>query len=486
MSVDTRHPEYTVHEADWRLLRDFIAGERRVKDAGTLYLPRPQSMTDSEYAAYGLRAVLYEATGKTVDAMIGAIFRREPSIDLPTALEYLREDADGSATPLSQLSKALGAEVCAMGRAGLLVDYPQVPAAATRRDEIAARARAQLLVYPAEAIINWRYARIGAAYQLVLLVLNDDDWEGDGFAQTIVQRRRVFRLDQGVLTVEVFERRRQNEEWQSAGVTTPRLPGGQPLGEIPFQFVGSQDLLATVDRSPVLSVARLNAAHYRNSADYEDALFMLGQPTPYVTGLTAEWAERHGASMRVGSRAAWLLPAGTTAGMLESQTNIGALREAMAAKEAQMAALGARVFQARDGNPEAEGTVRVRAAGEANALQSVASNVSRAINEALKWAGAWMAAAGDGTITLSDDFFPAALDPASLDSLIRAWQAGAITKETLFQNLLAGEIIAEGTVFEDYAEELQNEAPTLPGPFGATDPSGDASNDDDEDEDDAA
>jgi hypothetical protein len=482
MTVDTRHPEYTAHEADWRLLRDFIAGERRVKDAGTLYLPRPQSMSDAEYTSYTLRSVLYEATGKTAEGMVGAIFRREPSIKLPAALEYLREDADGGATPLAQVAKVLAAEVCAMGRAGLLVDYPQVPAVATRRDEIAARARAQLLVYEAEAVINWRYERIGAAYQLSMLVLKDDDYEPDGFGLTVVERRRVFRLDQGLLTVEVFERRRQNEEWLSTGVTTPRLPGGQPLGEIPFQFVGAEDLLATVDRSPVLPVARLNAAHYRNSADYEDALFMLGQPTPWISGLSPEFVDKYQGQLRIGSRSAWLLPPSATAGMLESQTNLGALKDAMEAKERQMAAVGARLFQAKDGNPEAEGTVRVRAASEANTLQSIASNVSRAVSEALVWAGAWMSATGEATIALSDDFFPGALDPASLDSLIRAWQSGAITKQTLFENLLAGEIIAEGTVFDQYADELENEAPTLPGPL---DEDGDPA-DEEDDEDQAA
>ena len=67
----------------------------------------------------------------------------------------------------------------------------------------------------------------------------------------------------------------------------------KPLGTIPFSFVGADNNDATVDESPLYPLAQLNVAHYRNSADYEQSLFIVGQATPVFTGLTDEWVTKH-------------------------------------------------------------------------------------------------------------------------------------------------------------------------------------------------
>jgi hypothetical protein len=492
MPVDTRHADYEKALPDWTLCRDVVGGERKVKERTIDYLPQPTGMTQEEYEQYLVRAQFYGATGKTVQAMTGAIFRREPAFKLPAATEYLRLDADGRGTPLGQFAKALTTEVCAMGRVGLLVDYPQVPLATSLAEERQLQARAHLYTYEAENIVNWRYEKVGAAYILSLLVLAEVDAQPkaeDPFAVEQKDRRRVLWLNGGRLQVDVWEVRTKtngDKDWVLVGTTLPALPGGQPLDFIPFHFVGPDNLNAAVDQSPVIDLARVNVGHYRNSADYEEALFLLGQPTPYITGLSAEWADKHGASMRIGSRTAWLLPTGADAGLLELTSDLGALKGAMEGKEHQMATLGARLFEAREGNPEAEGTIRARQSGESSLIASIASNVSRALETAINWCGLWMKAAGEAEVVFNENFFAGQLDSAKLDSLIRAWQAGAITKRTLFEQLLSGEVIADGTEYEEYADELENEAPTLPGPLDENGDPVDEEGEEEDDEDQAA
>lgn len=368
-----------------------------------------------------------------------------------------------------------------MGRVGLLVDYPAMPPLRSASEERALSAQAKIYQYEAENIINWRYEKIGGAYKLTLIVLVESAEVVDGFETKYVDTRRVLSLVNGAVQVELWQKQLNKdtgkEEWVSTEKRLPVLPGGAKLDTIPFVFIGAETIKAEVDQSPVLDIARVNVAHYRNSADYEDALFMIGQPTPWIAGLSSEFIEKYSGQLRIGSRSAWLLPTNASTGMLESQSNLGALKEAMTGKEAQMAALGARLFEARDGNPEAEGTVRVRQSGEAASLQSVASNVGRGLTMALRFCALWMSAGGEPQAALSDDFYPAGLDAPSLDALIRAWQAGAITKKTLFENLLAGEIIADGTDFDDYLEELETEDPMLPDPGAADDPDGEGDED---------
>jgi hypothetical protein len=83
MPVDSTHIQYDANANAWLRARDVFAGEDAVKAAGVRYLPRLDSQTDDEYAAYKERASFFNATARTADGFVGLIFRREPSFKLP-------------------------------------------------------------------------------------------------------------------------------------------------------------------------------------------------------------------------------------------------------------------------------------------------------------------------------------------------------------------------------------------------------------------
>ena len=60
-----------------------IAGEDAIKAAGTRYLPRLESQTDEEYAAYVARAAFFNGTARTAEGFAGMISRREPVVRMP-------------------------------------------------------------------------------------------------------------------------------------------------------------------------------------------------------------------------------------------------------------------------------------------------------------------------------------------------------------------------------------------------------------------
>lgn len=91
----------------WQMVNDAAAGEHAVRDAGDLYLPRPNPTDTSpanraRYESYLQRAVYYNATGRTLAGLTGIAFRRWPEIVLPAGLDYLKTDADGAGTTLIQ------------------------------------------------------------------------------------------------------------------------------------------------------------------------------------------------------------------------------------------------------------------------------------------------------------------------------------------------------------------------------------------------
>ena len=62
MPVETTHPSYDENLPAWLRARDVLAGEDAVKAGGVRYLPRLDSQTDDEYAAYKERASFFNAT----------------------------------------------------------------------------------------------------------------------------------------------------------------------------------------------------------------------------------------------------------------------------------------------------------------------------------------------------------------------------------------------------------------------------------------
>src|SRR6185369_16706168 len=82
----TLHPEYLSSLPDWLMARDILAGERRIKAAGEKYLTRLTDQSDDEYEAYRRRATFFNATARTAEGYLGLVYRRPPTIRLPTKM----------------------------------------------------------------------------------------------------------------------------------------------------------------------------------------------------------------------------------------------------------------------------------------------------------------------------------------------------------------------------------------------------------------
>ncbi len=96
MAINSAHPDYDASAAAWSRARNVLAGEDAVKAAGEKYLPKLDSQSDEEYAAYRARASFFGATARTLEEYLDLIFRRTPvmSIARPEQLGAFVEDCD--------------------------------------------------------------------------------------------------------------------------------------------------------------------------------------------------------------------------------------------------------------------------------------------------------------------------------------------------------------------------------------------------------
>lgn len=449
-TVAYRHPAYTDVLAEWTLVRDCVDGPAAIKAAGTAYLPKPNPSDTSEenrlrYADYLLRAVFYNVTAHTLNGLVGQVFTKPPVASLPKRLAHLTLNADGAGLGFEQLAKRLLQDVLSYGRSGLLVDYPTTQGATTVAAIASGTTLPTLVRYEPFDIINWRTKVVGSRTFLSLVVLCETKEVSDnGFQTRVVPAYRVLRLsEEGAYTVEVFSQTEADaSNLVSDGVKTPLDADGKPFSEIPFVFIGSEANDVLVDPVPLYSLAALNVAHYRNSADYEESSYLTGQPTLVLTGLTEEWVTNVlKGEVRLGSRAAIPLPAAGDAKLVQAMPATMP-KEAMDAKEKQMLSVGAKLVQQTLVQRTAT-EAKLEHAAETSILSSATKNVTAAIEAALAWAGRFVGTSEVATYKLNTDFAVDRLEPGDRIQLLAEWQANAISYTELRDNLRAGGVATQ-------------------------------------------
>lgn len=445
--VDYIRPEVADKTKAWTLINDCLQGQDAIKAKAQVYLPKPNAADKSEentarYTAYLARAVFYNVTARTLRGLLGQVFSRDSVITLPTALDMLNTDVEGSGVNLDQQAKRALSHVLSLGRAGILADYPVAKETTTKADMNSGKVRPLLKLYRPEDIINWRTSLFGAKTKLSLVVLREYyDKEDDGFQIETEEQFRVLRLngdEQYTVTVyRAIENEKKERVYVENGAEmVVRDHSGAVFNEIPFSFIGSENNDAEIDPPPLHDLAVINVAHYRNSADYEDSCFMVGNPTPWISGLTKQWVDDVlKGTVHLGSRGFLPLPPNAQAGLLQAEPNT-MTKEAMDHKERQMVALGAKLVEEKSVQRTATEASQEEAA-ESSSLSSAVKNVSSAYTFALRQAARFVGEFADTTIEyeLNSDFDLAKMTTEERAQLIKEWQSDAISWTELRWNL---------------------------------------------------
>lgn len=434
MPADTLHPLYLPHEARASRVRDAVAGTDAIKGKGETYLPNPsgkistlpereREAAQARYDAYKKRSFWLGVTGRTHEGLLGAVFRKAPTVELPSAIEYMRDDSDGSGLALEQFARLTTSALLQSGRHGILVDYPEAEDGLTR--EQTAGLRATLRSYDSQSIINWR--REGET--LTLVVLRETyEVEVDQFERNREYQYRVLSLEDGAYVQTVY---RDNNEVPEARIE-PRMANGQRWTVIPFVFVGAVANDETPDKPVLLDLADANLAHYQSSADRREGSHTVGQPMLVIDigdMSSLEFQEANPGGVLYGSRFGLQVQKGS-AQLLQAQPQDMARQDMLDAKE-DMLAIGARLIDSRGGNETAEG-VRARSGAEHSALASVAVNAGDALEKALEFAARFMTAADvfeKIVVRINQEFYEEGADPQMIAARIQELDRGVIAMQ---------------------------------------------------------
>ena len=378
------------------LIRDCLCGEYAVKKQNAKYLPVPNSAVNDinspRYQEYITRAVFYNVVERTAEGLVGQLFLREPDLKLPSLLEPIRENANGEGMTFGQMLKHACNHVLPYGRGGFLADYPTDEEPASLEKIRSGEVRPTIKFFEPWDITNWEEKTYRGEKVLTMLILREsyEQREPGTYHVQTYKQYRVLEIINGTVWVSVHTE--EDNKFKRQYAYELRDANNFPFERIPFSFVGSDSNDCTIDKPPLYAMSVLNVAHYRNSADYEEMIYFMGQPTLFINGVSENWNQDvWGGNLYLGSRAVVPAPPGAQETLIQIQQNTVA-KEGMDQKENQMMALGAKLVERKTNVERKEKEIEIEAASDVSTLTKIADNIESAVVHVLKFAARFVGA----------------------------------------------------------------------------------------------
>lgn len=403
MALIVTHPLYDKIKFDWHVVRDCYEGEATIKSKGQEYLPPTQGMIIDGmlnkdqlgfqmYEAYLLRAVWHDLYKEAVEAYIGLLHQKPPTITLP---DKIKDVVSNFGETPAQLLRRINEEQLVAGRLGLLIDLPLKPDQTNPMPYIA--------MYSAEHVRNWDDSQdVNKQSVLNFVILDESGYvrrADDPFLWVNEIRYRVCAvgdvsnpLDGGAYQNALFTMIAGEGavNFDPSQMKTPSIQG-RTLPFIPFTFINTKDNLPTPDKAPLLGLAKMMLAIYRGEADYRQNLFMQSQDT-FVTigGVVNKDSTNPDAPLRLGAGARVDIEAGGDAKYVGvSSTGLPEQRTALQNDRSRAEVRAGQLVNARVGDKESGEALKTRLAAQTATLTAIALSGAAGLESALKQVAIW-------------------------------------------------------------------------------------------------
>lgn len=455
-----QNPQYIEMLPIWQKCRIAVLGDDWIKKSILLkqIIPPLSNQPDDEYKAMVNRATFFNAAGRTLEGLLGMVFRKNVVAKVPTLIQPILDDvtlAKDSPINIDDFCLEMLSERLTVGRVGYLIERPNATTKGMTVAQVQAlNLRPYVAEYRAESILDWRFDRVNNAAQLVLVRLHEEveQYEADGVTRkdNVKQERRLMLID-GIYVQRIYR-----EEVQLGDDIIPEM-NGAPMRFIPFVCDFS------ITKPPILDLANVNLSHFRTEVDREHGAHYTAIPTPMFAGFTFG----EGESFRLGATGGYNTSnPDATWGFLEFEgAGLSTLKEIKEEKEKQLVILGAKFLDSEKSGVEAEGTVKIRRSGETSVLALHAMKCSRMAQRIIEIMRDWMGVTGSVEIEVNTDYTEAGMSAQDILALFQVMQGGGISQQTFFYNMKHGEMYDEDTTFEVEQERINAQSiGTLPAP----------------------
>nr|BDD47032.1 hypothetical protein 3 [bacterium] len=462
--------EYTKMVPVWKRCRDANSGGVEIKANGETYLPKLNLLqSTSDYNDYKDRAYWYGATGKTVAAFLGMIFRKPPVVTAENEIvEEIIDVVTQDGRSYEELLRQVVEEIIIVNRVGVLEDYPQmtdekgIPIQMSQLDAEKIGLRSYTTIYQAEDIINWKLEVVGNELVPTFFVLHeteDEENPENPIYPELVHFYRILYLqetEEGVVYRQVLLKEHENEYYVEQ-VYTP-MKNGKFLTRIPFWVLNEDGIeYESVEVPVIYDLVEINLAHYRNSADYEREIHKISIKTAIFPG----WNKQEHGEPEIGGALA--TPPDQKPFILESAQS-SPLKDEMTKKEERMATIGAQLLAQKGRYVQAAKTAEIQSRGESSVVASIARSVGLAFSEIFVFKVEWSGLKDpEVSIALNTDFEEGRYEAGDLKALFELLQGNAISFDVFFNALNKLEMYPSGWSKEQEIEAIRESQDMLTG-----------------------
>lgn len=473
LNITTPHPLYNENKPIWDKCRDAIGGDEDIKKAGAKYLPKLNGQTNKEYENYLNRAQWFGATSRTVDSYLGMIFRKNPQMFYDMESKSAKEIPDNffnsitvDGSSLNEFINNVTEEIISVNRCGVLVEFPNDPRIVNAVSEYEKEEFLRehnlhpiLAEYKTETIINWNWMYMDQKVIPTYFVLKEEIFNSYYPSSIVPIQTDVYRILMLEPYLDGFRYKQikfQNvlkdsapNNFKATEVIYPQK-NGQYIPFIPFYVLDDKGVNYRTIRKPMVNdLVNTNIGHFRNSADWENELHIVGHKTLYFPG----WDKKIHGNPKIGGALAG--PANCEPTMIEASSDSG-IKEEMNSKVEQMAVLGTERISSSNQYLSSAETAKVANASESSSLTLLATTLGKSFSLICDFVLSWAKYVDSGVnVQINKDFFQDDINGSELLEWMKAYQQGGVSWETYFYNLKKKEVYPDKWTPEKEEDAIQ-------------------------------
>ncbi len=448
--ADFKVAAYSAMSRAWTIVSDLAEGTMQIRARDRAYLPQEPAEDNGAYQSRLSRSVFFNCFRRTVQALVGMIFRKAPSLneDVPPQIKQHLENVDLAGTHLSVFLRQVFTDAVRDGHAFMYVDMntglnesvETQGVEPTLADDASTNRRPYWVEYRACQAMNWRVELVDGQATLAQITFEEKTMEEDGaYGEREVVRYRVLRPG----SWELFK----------VGPRKKLIPDGNgvtSLSYIPLSVVYSNQVAPLVSSPPLLELAYLNIKHYQLTSDLDNVVHLTCVPLLWARDRDTESQMMQiGAAIMIDLKGQYseLGYAEITGnGIDKAQTRIDKC-------ERQMAVMGLEMLAEKDNTNQTATEINVNSAQSNSELSLMATSLQYAAECCLGFHAEYMELKGEkpgGSITLNVEYDRLVLSPEKIRVLKELVVDQILTPETLLNLLMrAGELPDDFNISEE-------------------------------------
>lgn len=462
LTTITKHPDFTLMQAELTKIRDCVRGSFFVKEKQTDYLPHPSSLDKTSpsarmrYQQYIAGAEFDEIPSQTLKALVGKMELNTAEIEAPERLAYLLEDADGDGMSIDSMISQTAQNALAVKWHVLVADYQglsDLPAQGVSVADLQAiKPRATIKQYGRESVVYWHYERINGKMQLSYICFYEQSllFNASSMTQKKIDSYLILALDENG---EYYQQKVVvGSDGLQQGDRNYMKVANAALKWLPVQIVADEAIQAgmmPIEMGYLSGIVDLTLARYQVSAEYKEAMRML-PPTTNFYGINAmDWEQFQEVNGRdyvaTGAGAVNIFPGNATGELLSANIALEGYERYFKDNEAKLRALGA-VFPADLSGSRTATEVQTYSEEQSSRLVGLANQLEGAFTRVLQYCGMFeglwsqdMVEQNDQVaISLKKDFSQTRISAQDVQQIRENYLSGLVDRQEAVDQLAQG------------------------------------------------